>query len=662
MKESEWIQFTMIRGRGRGFGRGRGASGGRGGGRGASRGRGGGRGASRGRVFTRGGRRGGSQTARSQSMDTDQQTTSVNSLTNLDINTDPKPFFVNANVTIDQHIQAQTANLPRYLAALFTLAENNVEIGQKAKACALAAAWCRHDHNLANNLLRHRRLFTLTEVLKAVTMLDAARQIRVYEKQLKRLELNKTKPKATKLGKIKNNIDNLNKLKPSIGSASGAVARHIQRWTRTLTPQELEYFALHMPTEPWKKLADIVHFNPTKDFPSLPWFLPFCFGTPAPTDSMVSRCRDLTADNINNLIKEFKIPYSHLKQFKQHLNDQSKARIASYEEKLDTILWYYEDLQCSDVDDIIGERIRNGEQITLPYGKLMERLLLLRTLRDNEPGTTSFSRGAGRGRIARNVDNQHSTQTSKATFYSDLLVIAEAQLQKINLPLESPVAVMGDASSSMNVAIQTATILASLLTAICSAKLNFFNTQMFLPSFTPKTIEDVLTLALTTRANGSTANAAGLVPYYDGKEVIKTFVMVTDEEENTDAQLADGTSTRFFNLFMKYREEIYPAKLVFISFLRHQHAQGQMYKEFQDANLSDVIQFKFSGQRPDLTKIDNLLGLLSTGSSESFDDRLGKLQNEFQENGVESVIAKLLNQQEESSVSMEAEMAAAGTN
>ncbi|CAF4203311.1 unnamed protein product, partial [Rotaria sordida] len=24
-----------------------------------------------------------------------------------------------------------------------------------------------------------------------------------------------------------------------------------------------------MPTEPWKKLADIVHFNPTKDFPSL---------------------------------------------------------------------------------------------------------------------------------------------------------------------------------------------------------------------------------------------------------------------------------------------------------------------------------------------------------------------------------------------------------
>ncbi len=579
----------MVRGRGRGasrgFGRGRGAS------RGLGRGRG--RGTSRGRIFTRGGRRGGSRFVPQRSMDNDQQTTSMNPLADLDINVDPKPFFINAGVTIDQHIQAQTTNLPRYLATLFTLDENSVEIGQKAKACALAAAWCRHDHQLANNLLRHRRLFTLTEVLKAVTMLDAARQIRVYEKRLKRLELSKTKPKATKLGKIKNTIDNLNKLKPSTGSASGAVARHIQRWTRTLTQSELEYFALHMPTEPWKKLADIVHFNPAEDFPALPWFLPFCFGTPAPTETMVARCRDLTSENINDLVKEFKIPYSHLKEYKEHLNDASKARIASYEEKLDTILWYYEDLQCSDVDDIISERLKNGEQITLPYGKLMERLLLLRTLRENAPGTISyrgFARGRGRGGVARNVDSQPSRQSSPATFYSDLLLIAEAQLEKIKLPLESPVAVIGDASGSMEVAIRTATILSSLLTAICSAKLNFFNTEMFLPTFTPKTIEDVLTLALTTQANGGTANAAGLVPYYDAKEVIKTFVMVTDEEENAEGTIADGTSTRFFQLFMKYRAEIYPAKLVFISFLSHQHAEGQMYKEFQDANVPDVIQ------------------------------------------------------------------------
>ncbi|CAF0885028.1 unnamed protein product [Adineta steineri] len=615
--------------RGRGSSRGRGGGRGRGRGRGGSRGTGG-RGRGRGGAFARGGRRG---VGRQPRMDTDQQASTTPAV-DLDINGDPKPFFVNANVTLDQHIQAQTTNLSRYLAALFSLDTNSVEIGQKAKACALAAAWCRHDHKLANNLLRHRRLFTLTEVLKAVTMLDAARQIRVYEKKLKRLELSKTKPKATKLGKIKNNIDNLNKLKPSNGSASGAVARHIQRWTRTLTKQELEYFALHMPTEPWKKLADIVHFNPTKDFPALPWFLPFCFGTPAPSETMVARCRDLTNENVNDLLKEFAIPYSHLKQFKEQLNESSKAKIAAKEDKLDTILWYYEDLQCEPVDDIIVERLRNGEQITLPYGKLMERLLLCRLLREGQ-STTGGRYGR---RAAQTTPSATPAHPEKAKFYSDLLPTAQAQLEKIKLPLESPVAVIGDASGSMEVAIRTATILSSLLTAICSAKLNFFNDKVFQPSFIPKTLEDVLSLAIITKADGSTANAAGLVPYYDAKEVIKTFVMVTDEEENADGKTADGFSGRFFELFMKYREQIYPAKLVFISFLSHQHAEGQMYSQFKNANVPDVLQFKFNRERPDLTKIDNLIGLLSTGSSASFDNNLEPLQAEFQADDVRYVL------------------------
>jgi hypothetical protein len=45
---------------------------------------------------------------------------------------------------------------------------------------------------------------------------------------------------------------------------------------------------------------------------------------------------------------------------------------------------------------------------------------------------------------------------------------------------------------------------------------------------------------------------------------------------------------------MKYREEVYPAKLVFISFLAHQHDLGQMYKQFQQANIPDVIQVRLT--------------------------------------------------------------------
>ncbi len=117
----------------------------------------------------------------------------------------------------------------------------------------------------------------------------------------------------------------------------------------------------------------------------------------------IRRNNGFSLSRFKNLIKEFKIPYSHL-------NDESKARIASHEEKLDTILWYYEDLECPDVGEIISERLRNGEQITLPYGKLMDRLLLIRTLRDNKPDIPTFYRNYEHERVRgfAHVNNQLS--------------------------------------------------------------------------------------------------------------------------------------------------------------------------------------------------------------------------------------------------------------
>ena len=259
----------------------------------------------------------------------------------------------------------------------------------------------------------------------------------------------------------------------------------------------------------------------------------------------------------------------------------------------------YEDLECSFVDEVISERIRNGEEISLPYGKLMDRLLLIRTLRDDQPDIPAFYRNpeyasAWRGHDFVSAHKKRGPQPEKSTLYTDLILVAEKKLQSIQLTLESPVGILADASYSMEIAIRTATILSSLLTTICSAKLTFFHDQMFLPAFTPKNIEDVLTLALTTNVAGGTANAAALLPYYQNKEIIKTFIMVTDEEENDSIELPDGTKTRFFKLFLKYREEVHPAKLVFISFLAHQHDLGQIYKQFQEANIPDVIQVRIT--------------------------------------------------------------------
>lgn len=59
------------------------------------------------------------------------------------------------------------------------------------------------------------------------------------------------------------------------------------------------------------------------------------------------------------------------------------------------------------------------------------------------------------------------------------------------LPLESPVFVMGDASSSMSVAVKTSTIIAGILTAITSAKLSFFNDTHREPDKVPTNVEEV---------------------------------------------------------------------------------------------------------------------------------------------------------------------------
>jgi hypothetical protein len=39
-------------------------------------------------------------------------------------------------------------------------------------------------------------------------------------------------------------------------------------------------------------------------------------------------------------------------------------------------------------------------------------------------------------------------------------------------------------------------------------------------------------MACKIRTGGSTAPAASLWPFYEAKQVVKTFIIVTDEEEN----------------------------------------------------------------------------------------------------------------------------------
>ncbi|XP_067674466.1 uncharacterized protein [Haliotis asinina] len=586
----------MARGRGRGRGRG-----GARGGRGRSRG-------SRGRF------------ASASNQVKDEQ---VSAPKQFDIETNPNDYFT-GTASVAQHIQGQTDNLDRYAATMAVLRKNGVAVAQNACVRALTAAWARHDYKLADAFLQNREQFGLVEVLKALTLLDSGRRVRVLEKKLKRLQLTGSKISKKKFGKLKSDIDNLNAIKPPQGSASGAVCKHVQAWVRTFTKEELEFYALHYPKDPWKKLADICHFNPKTDFEALPWFLPYCFGENPPSGSMVERCRDITEANVNDLITEYDVPYTHIKEHKAKLTDNSKARLAAYESKLDTVLWWYEDLQCMDVDKIIEERLEAGETVNLANGKLLERLLTLKIIRENIQTRSYYSTGPP----------TREANPTKVCFLPKLIPMAETRLTSIKLPLESPIVVIGDASGSMQVAIRTSTIIASLLTAICSARLVFFNNENREAPYLPKTIDQVLELAVTTNAGGGTTPAASLWPFYEKKEVVKTFIMVTDEEENGKVQ-----NMNFAELYKKYHDEVFPAKLVFVSFLRSQHAKGQMVTELQEAGFRP-LQFKLEGSRPDLTKLDNLFGLLSSDSA-SFKDEITEMQEDIQKLGLVEVFKKI---------------------
>jgi len=266
---------------------------------------------------------------------------------------------------------------------------------------------------------------------------------------------------------------------------------------------------------------------------------------------------------------------------------------------LETLLWFYEELkeptgtesgagavngnggETESLDFVIKDKIAaRAGPINMGYGKLMERLLKFRKL--------------------------------KAPFYQQLIPIAEEKLKLLKIPLEPPVVCLGDASSSMQVAVETSTIISSLLSAITNAEyLRFFNTTTIIPPKNPRTIQDVIDLTDLIKAEKMTSPAAALREFYDNKINVKTFIMITDQEENTPSK-----GDNFAKLFQKYKNEVEPnVQIVFVSFLKSQNAIGQMITDLNALNIQPFAEMRLDPNRPDLSKLDSLLVLLSAQST-----------------------------------------------
>lgn len=95
---------------------------------------------------------------------------------------------------------------------------------------------------------------------------------------------------------------------------------------------------------------------------------------------------------------------------------------------------------------------------------------------------------------------------------------------------------------------------------------------------------------------------------------------------------------RFAELFDKYYKEVFPARLVFVSFLP-QHSEGQMVRALKDKGYSP-LQFKLDDHKPDLTKLDSLIALLSLETTD-FDDEVLTTEQKIKLNGLYSVFSEL---------------------
>ena len=103
-------------------------------------------------------------------------------------------------------------------------------------------------------------------------------------------------------------------------------------------------------------------------------------------------------------------------------------------------------------------------------------------------------------------------------------------------------------------------------------------------------------------------------------EEVKTFIIVTDEEENRTydgkymSKLDDPKS--FSSIFKQYWDDVYKAKLVFVSFVPD-NRDGMMVtqlKKMIPGIEKNIIQFRLNKNKPDLRKMDGLLNSLEMES------------------------------------------------
>jgi len=547
--------------------------------------------------------------------------------------TQARQTFVNES-TLHKHLEVFATTPGEYEEELLSLLANGVSLTPATKGRAAAILWNAGKRQAFDSMVEGGHV-EVAEWGTLLRLVDGGRQRRQLERKLQRHRARQTAASAASAGSTVVKKSTLKALEvliarfdadgmlPADGSgATSALMKRVRRWCQTLSADRLTFFLLNFPREPWRALADLAHLKPS-DF-AMPSFLPICFGA-APEAGTLLADMDACAqvEQIPALLDshpQLRQCYSYLRRKFETASSGSSAYgggggtssqldgcVAAREAlathiPLEDALWFYEELAfgrakyasaagAGRVEAILTARVEAGEALEaegrstahgsrLTYAKVMERVLMLR-------------------------------KRGHAGLAAALMPRAEAMLRAIKIPTRGKaVAVFGDKSASMQVAVDAAATIASMLCACLDADLNFFDVDCVLPKGgPPKTAADVLRVTEEVRAGNCTAPAASLYPYYTARKAVDLFVVVTDEVENRPC--ADGR--RFADLFAAYRREVHPAaKLFFVSFFRTTTEVGQMVAELDRKGLGDAYkQFRFEVTRPDLSKVPALLGMLA---------------------------------------------------
>ena len=559
-------------GRGRGYGAPRGASRGRSGG--FARGR---AGATGGRGRGRASRRGGFDFSELESATDDFLSNIAGDSSDPLVRLQALFMAPAEKVSFVEHKQMATQFHDLY-ATEFLFMLHSVDVSRPQKVMVLVVAFELRDFALIDCLLSDTVNYTLPEVLGACRVLDSNRrmaslakkmaamrkpEIVAAEEQMKapasedaaayrhpKRQRNSDDASAiprrvlrtiSKLHKFQQElVDRGKEHVPELtATLCGANAAVMCRWAYELSAEDLKHFMLEFGLEMWKQLSDLIHINPTKM--KFPCFLPFAFKDiddeklPEDVRFTMQLKKDLPPlSSVLGKVVTLRVSYTLLRKLypPHRWTDAEKAAVATYTD-ITTVLWWLEDLQCAAVEKIIIARLQRGEAPKFGYGKLMERLMCCSSL--------------------------HSAVLPV------LIPFAERSMKEYTLPLRTPMAVLGDCSGSMQVAVRTASIIVSLLTALGQAHLNFFNSRCIAPPLVPRTINDVLKCSESVVAAGGTSPSASLEPFYLNKMRVETIIVVTDEEEN---EPGPETKLMFHELVAKYRAEVSPnVTVVFVSFL-----------------------------------------------------------------------------------------------